>query len=152
MIGIQYLKYHPNEIPTLETGLTIAGPHSEFTKVNLSVNFAENMIYVNPIVRDYNRWIGCKNEIPLLLEKSEIYNCVEMLLDFSNNESYVKRRVSKVVKIFEEIVKAGTEINYRCLDCHDCTECRKEALLRKSVSKRILSNKLLKKVFPLILK
>ena len=54
MIGIQYLKYHPNEIATLETGLTlyrsafknpdssngvIAGPHSEFTKVNRSVNF-----------------------------------------------------------------------------------------------------------------
>ena len=73
MIGIQYLKYHPSEIATLETGLTlyrsafknpdssngvITGPHSEFTKVNRSVNFAGNMIYVNPIVRDYDRWVG----------------------------------------------------------------------------------------------
>ena len=50
---------------------------------------------------------------------------METLLDFSNNESYVQRRVPKMVKIFEEIEKAGTQINYRCLDCRDCTECRK---------------------------
>ena len=60
--------------------------------------------------------------------------------------------IDGLVKIFEEIEKAGTEINYRCLYCSDVQNVEKEALLRKSVSKRILSNKLLKKVFPLILK
>ena len=87
VVGIQYLQYHPNEIATLETGLTlycsafknpdssngvIAGPHPEFTKVNRSVNIAGKMIYIN-IVLAYDRWMGCKNEIPLLLEKREIY-------------------------------------------------------------------------------
>ena len=161
MIGIQYLKYHPREIATLETGLTlyrssfensdssqgvIAGPHSEFTKVDRSEHFVGKMVFINPIVRAYDKWIDLKNEIPLLWEKSEIYNCRETVSDlgFSNNETYVNKKVPKVVKIFEEIEKAGTEINYRCLDCRDCAQCKKgssieETSIQEDIEQQIIN-------------
>ena len=51
--------------------------------------------------------------------------------DFTN-ETYVTRnfankRVPKIVKRFEEVEKAGTELSYRCVKCRGCSNCKKSA-------------------------
>ena len=81
--------------------------------------FYEKSIYINPIVEEYNEHIKIRNEIPLLGQKTELYDC--------NNNFYGvnKKRAPKVVKVFDEIEHAGTEITYRCLDCRDCLECKR---------------------------
>ena len=43
----------------------------------------------------------------------------------NKKESYVAKRVPKLVKFFENIEKAGTEVSYRCIRCRGCTECKK---------------------------
>ena len=141
MIGTLYRKYQPIEVLRLASGLSllrsafknvdssdgvIAGPYPKFYDAERISNYAERRCEINPTVQMYGQWINLRNSVPLLGEKCETHPCSRDT--FESNDVYLKRK-PKVVSIFEDIEKAGTEVNYRCLDCRDCADCKKGPLI-----------------------
>ena len=44
-------------------------------------------------------------------------------------KTHAKKRVPKIVKLFEEVEKVGTEASYRCIRCRGCPDCKKSELI-----------------------
>ena len=52
------------------------------------------------------------------------------------DSGFVNRRMSlKIVKKFNDIENAGTEIMYRCIKCRDCLDCKTTLVYKKKVSR-----------------
>ena len=46
--------------------------------------------------------------------------------DFRNStESFTARRPPQNSKMYEAVENAGTEVTYRCVECRNCSECKK---------------------------
>ena len=46
-----------------------------------------------------------------------------------NAFAYIARRGPKCLKTFEGIEQSGTEVSYRCMECRNCKQCLKSALI-----------------------
>ena len=136
MIGIQYLKYYPKRIFSLPNGLTIyesqflnsdgsrglvGGPHRVFTEIqkNLKGNHLIMSAYLTDIVKTYKSGFELSIDVPLLGFKE-----IESNENFSKSEVFINKRPLKVLKRFDEVESAGTEISYRCVRCRGCADCK----------------------------
>ena len=57
---------------------------------------------------------------------------------------YRGNKVPKALKRFGEIENSGTEINFRCIDCRNCIECKKgpeieEISINEEVEQQLVS-------------
>ena len=133
IIGIKYLKYFPEVVFRLPSGLTIyespflsidgtrgvvGGPHQVFTMIekhyccdtftSLGTYFVEQIMLVR-------MGYQVNPDAELLCYKKE---CVGDIYDDH-------RKPIKDCKQFEITERAGSEVTYRCNDCRDCKNCKR---------------------------
>ena len=141
MIGTLYRKYQPIEVIRLESGLSllrsaflspdmtdgvIAGPCPESHNSDRTSHFVDRGDLIDPAVEAYTQSLILQNSVPLLGNKCDIFHCNRDT--FEGTDVCLKRKPNKV-KVFEDIENSGTEINFRCLNCRNCAECRKGPLI-----------------------
>ena len=122
MIGIKYLRYHPEQIFKLPSGLTIyksifknidgsrgviGGPHKIFSAIE-SHGICKNAFLINQL-NSFESGFQVNPDIKFLQYHS----------DDTDNKSYLKRQ-----KLFEMAEDAGSDISYRCIKCRSCTDCK----------------------------
>ena len=142
MLGIKYLKYYPEFVFRLPSGLTIyrsqfvssdgsrgvvGGPHQVFTQIekqcadsfmSLGTYFVKQLALVrmgylvNPDIR-------------LIGGTQENFGDIDIIGNTQYGESYTTRKALKKSRLFETVENAGTDINYRCVNCRNCSDCRK---------------------------
>ena len=145
MIGAKYMRYHPTPVFTIPSGLTIylspfkgfdgtkgvmGGPHKVFSAVQRQAK-SHHTSYLTqqyelfqmeyPINPD-NHLLGIK-----LTKQFDVYNDVEedennsVTLDKFQRSSFIN---AKKQKQFEVVENAGSEVNFRCVDCRSCSTCK----------------------------
>ena len=156
LIGIRYRKYFPKFIFELKSGLGIlesvfqspcgargvlGGPHKEFSKIEkkfkglgLQVNVSAYWSESAGLYREFNK---LQNEMPLLgmkinpnmfdIDETPVRTGCELQNGFEN--VCTSKRSPKCVKQFDEIENAGTEINFRCVECRACLKCKNSTRL-----------------------
>ena len=135
MIGIKYLRYHPEPIFQLPSGLTIyksmfqnadgscgviGGPHAVFTQI-------ENQFEIK---NNHQTTFLC-NQLSLYRSGYQINPDVHMLgykTDKVHFDCTVPNsdnvHVSRQIKSYEEAEETGTVISYRCVKCRNCVACK----------------------------
>ena len=138
MIGIKYLRYHPEKVFSLPSGLTIyescfcnpdgsrgviGGPHKVFTEIeanypvksfmSMQYELFKNGYQVNPDLSILS-FRSVKDNL------QEVVLGGESIITDSGNQSYASQRE----KMFQTVEDAGSEILYRCIDCRSCEICK----------------------------
>ena len=129
MIGIRYLRYHPEPIFKMPSGLTIyksafknpdgsrgviGGPHQIFSSIHKQgIHF---MFFTNQL-RSYHLGYQVNPDIRLLGYNS----------NYVNSDSYVKRET-----IFNMAEDAGSDISFRCVKCRSCSDCKNHDISQTS--------------------
>ena len=138
MLGIKYLRYFPEKVFQLPSGLAIyrshfknadgtfgviGGPHRVFTGIEqrhhlCASTFIQTQLQqfrfgyqVNPDVT----FLGFKN--PTLAESFNDQ-------DDTESQDKICHHVPRNLKSFNEAEEAGSEISFRCIKCRDCKECK----------------------------
>ena len=154
MIGSQYLKFYPEKVLKLASGLTlyesmlmnsdgtrgvVCGPHRSFTEflqrqgshISMSVYFTDQLLA-------YKRLKNFEKELTLLTDfvkddSMDVFpeKCSEIVLHSDQNfdPNHVHSccffaKKPKNFSKFESIECAGTEISYRCVRCRGCLACK----------------------------
>ena len=139
MVGIRYLRYFPKFIHQLPSGLTIyqsyfknvdgsygviGGPHKVFTEIeNLhhtsSSQFVSSQLqaakfgfYIDPDIRLLGPTFH--DEI-----RHDLY-----IPDVSRDEINDSYSPSYHIKLHQRFESVGTDINYRCINCRNCSTCK----------------------------
>ena len=132
MIGIKYLRHYPVLIFELPSGLSIyksrfenhdgslgviGGPHRIFSEI-------EKMCHVS-------KTFFISNQLKLFQNGYQVNPDVSFLgyKDFDNFHDICEPAStscvnSRKIKLFEKAEEAGSEINYRCIQCRDCKRCK----------------------------
>ena len=143
MIGTKYLRYHPQPVFSLPTGLTIfkspfvgvdgkqgiiGGPHQVITEVDKAqskITKTCQHAYLSGQYSLYRRIKGSNSSM-----NQECYDDIQSFQEFCfddqplNEESTCHFLTAKKQKRFEEVECAGSEILYRCVNCRNCQKCR----------------------------
>ena len=143
MIGIKYLRYHPERVFQLPSGLTIyksmftnsdgsrgviGGPHRVFSEIE--ANFFQKgqfHAYLSDQFKVYQNGYKVNPDLSLLSVKCNKDVFENLLLDNNNhgeNTPYKNVLSARNQRIFNEIEFAGSEISYRCSKCRNCKDCR----------------------------
>ena len=132
MLGIKYLKYFPREVFYLPSGLTIyesvflnpdgsrgvvGGPHSVFTAIEQQYGNFASKAYLNEQLIIVNQGYQINPDVSLLNVKPD--------KDLQKDSLSYGIKILKCQKAFENIENAGTEVNYRCISCRNCADCKK---------------------------
>ena len=152
MIGIKYLKYFPEAVFRLPTGITIyespflnldgtrgvvGGPHHVFSLIEKHCKSAQigMAVYLN----DQIRLVGLGYQVNPNLQLLGYEGNKDMIQDqFSesilnteekplSNEAWATAHTSRQIrlsKVLDMVENAGTEVLYRCINCRNCNECR----------------------------
>ena len=96
----------------------IGGPHTEIHK-NLNGNHLIMNTYLTDIVKTYKSGVQLRIDVPFLGFKE-----IESNENFSESEIFMNKRPLKVLKRFDGVESAGTEISYRCVRCCGCADCK----------------------------
>ena len=152
MIGSKYLRYHPEPIFTLPSGLTIykspfvnadgsrgviGGPHSIITQIDKAQNNQKmcQLAYLTEQHKIYRMGYQINPDNHLLSIKqrndfdvdpaNELYkeNQIPLTMDESICQSCHVLTASQQ-RHFEEVENAASEILYRCITCRKCLKCR----------------------------
>ena len=139
MIGIKYLRYHPEIVFQLPSGLTIfksafvnddggigviGGPHEVFSNIDIhfylkgkhEYNFFSNQYKL------YRTGYQVNPDISLLGFKANQFADDE---DSSTNQNLnTEVFMSKYQETFNQAENAGSEISYRCVNCRSCKKCK----------------------------
>ncbi|XP_066917918.1 uncharacterized protein [Clytia hemisphaerica] len=114
MIGIRYLRYHPKVIFQMPSGLTIykslfknpdgsrgiiGGPHEIFSMIEQQFKGSGKNTFFSNQLTIYKSGFSVNPDVPLLCAKP------------NKNQ-------------FDEAETAGSIINYRCMKCRDCENCK----------------------------
>ena len=141
MIGIKFLRYHPEPIFKMPSGLTIyksafknpdgsrgviGGPHQIFSSIHkqgIHFTFFSNQL------RSYQAGYQVNPDVRLLGYSS----------NYVNVDSYVKRET-----IFNMAEDAGSDISYRCIKCRSCSDCKDHDIsqtssIREEVEQHIIN-------------
>ena len=151
MLGIKYLRYYPEKVFQLPSGLTIyrswfknadgtrgvvGGPHKVFTEIESryhmnTATFLSDQYklfkagyQVNPDASLLHVKVkkDCFNKIMISEENENEMNCVSKNVKPSQSNMLVRN-----FKMFEEVENAGSEISYRCINCRNYKACKKHA-------------------------
>ena len=141
MIGIKYLRYFPIFVHQLPSGLTIyrshfkivdgsyeviGGPHKVFTEIE-NLHNASTSRFISSQLQAAKHGFYIDPGIRLL---GPIFNDeIRHDLHFSNesldgtNDSYHSSTTYNV-KLHQHFESVGSDINYRCIDCRNCSTCK----------------------------
>ena len=137
MIDIKYLRYHPQPVFQLPSGLTIyksmfrnadggsgmiGGPHEIFTAIekqfqltsNHQSNFFSNQLTL------YRHGYQINPDISMLGYKMCMFDVNNDVHEVMDRDVYIP----KWIKTFNEAEEAGSEISYRCTKCINCQDCK----------------------------
>ena len=136
MIGIKYLRYYPERIFQLPSGLIIykscflnpdgskgvvGGPHRIFSEIESSKGDAK--VFLTNQYRMYRAGYQVNPDIKHLQPDKPTTTCDE---DISNEvEQSYTCLASRAQSTFEIAENAGSEIRYRCPKCRSCEDCKK---------------------------
>ena len=153
LVGAKYLRYYPEPIFSLPSGLTIykspflnvdgtrgvvGGPHSVFTEVSKMFNsqhkqlshFSEQlqMFSQGYLINPDEYYLHSK--FPKDLKQNiTCLHCVNEEVDQWKSKGNIVKRQSLMTswneKLFNEVENAGSEILYRCVNCRSCKVCPK---------------------------
>ena len=141
MLGIKYLRYYPEKVFQLPSGLknadgtrgVVGGPHKVFTEIEpkyhmntatfLSDQYKlfKSGYQVNPDASLLHVKVkkDCFNNIMISEENENETNCVGKNVEPSQSNLLVRS-----FKIFEEVENKGSETPYRCNNCINCKACK----------------------------
>ena len=157
MVGIKYLRYHPEIIFQLPSGLTIyksvfksadggdgiiGGPHEIFTQIDQCLMTSNKTNYLLQQLSMYKSGYQINPDVSLLGYKTSKFNDENDGGDILEvKESYPSRKL----RLFNEVEKAGTDVMYRCIKCRGCNDCKnyeqQEAVSIKEEIEQDLINK-----------
>ena len=180
MIGSQYLKFYPEKVLELASGLTlyesmlvnsdgtrgvVCGPHRSFTKflqqqgshVSTSVYFTDQLLI-------YKHLRKVQGELTLLTDfvkddTIDIFPKKCLQLDSYSDKIFEPNHVHnccfltkkpKNFSKFEAIECAGTEISYRCVRCRGCTECKRSRRIESVSVQEEIEDEVVKKSVTLL--
>ena len=167
MIGIKYLRYFPEQVHQLPSGLTIyrspftnsdgslgviGGPHEVFSAIERqhhlsSSEFISNQIYfmqqnsqVSPDLK--LRGYHSNNDNYDIFEPEEPIDKVNTIS--SVNTQSQQDFLSKTKK-FENFETVGSEITFRCVNCRKCSTCKEHSLdesisIKEEVEQHAINN------------
>ena len=148
MLGIKYLRYYPEKLFQLPSGLTIyrawfknadgtrgfiGGPHKTFTEID-----SKYQINTTTFISDQNKLFKAGYQVcpnPSLLHCKIEKDCLNDFMSNTNEileplneemklEQLHNSVLARNLKIFEEVENAGSEISCRCNKCQDCKICK----------------------------
>ena len=139
MIGVKYLKYFPEQIFQLPSGLTIykscfrnidgsdgviGGPHQVFTNIENQHHIAQG--FINNQFNLYKFGYQVNLDVPLLAFKDKSYDINHDIekINITDQPNHVTVHSIRKLKQFNKIEHAGSEIKYRCVKCRSCLECK----------------------------
>ena len=142
MIGTKYLRYHPESVFSLPSGLTIfesclvgvnglqgviGGPHPSITQVdskNKTCQYAYNVHHDNSGEPLSNQIVD--KHIADISSNIELScSCLESIETNNIQEHHVCHQNTMIEqKYFENAENAASEILYRCVNCRNCQKCR----------------------------
>ena len=141
MIGIRYLRYYPEKIFELPTGLTIyeskfknidgtrgivGGPQHVFTEIEKRFygSVQQQKTYLLQQYSLFKMGYQVNPDISLLSIRENKDHLKDIILnDESEYESNTNYFSLKQQNIFNLVENAATEISYRCISCRDCKDC-----------------------------
>ena len=146
MIGIKYLRYYPEKVSQLPSGLSIyrswfknadgtrgviGGPHKVFTEIEStyhisSVSFVSNQyqlfksgyqVNLDASLLHLKMKKDCMNDF--IISEPDENNADQGMICGTENSLLARK-----LKIFEHVENAGSEILYRCSNCRSCKVCK----------------------------
>ena len=148
MLGIKYLRYYPEKIFQLPSGLTIykswflnadgsrgvvAGPHEVFTKIESKYHM-NSTTFFSEQYQLFKTGYQVNPDASLLYIKmnKDYFNNLMVNNDDDNNNRHPEMKemesnntlLVRSQKMFEEVENAGSEITYRCNKCKSCKVCK----------------------------
>ena len=155
LIGSRYSRCHPNEVWRVDglrvydssflsadgtTGV-IWGPHPDIDRQLQNQFQTQNVCltsYFPSTVSNLRERFEKERGLHLLDEKIMEEPCflIEKMRAFNEKNEIeedvrldenvlMTKRTPKLANLFDEIESAGTEVSYRCIDCRDCSKCKK---------------------------
>ena len=166
MLGIKYLRYYPEKVFQLPSGLIICrswfknadgtrrGPHKVFTEIESryhlnTATFLSDQYklfkagyQVNPDASLLHVKVkkDCFNNIMLSERNENEMNCASKHVEPSQSNILVRN-----FKMFEEVKNTGSEISYRCNNCRNCKTCKEDS--RADMNKTRITTALLPLMF-----
>ena len=151
LIGIRYLRYHPEPIFSLPSGLTIykspflnangtrgvvGGPHALFTEISKGFYHSSSspQLYLSEQLQLFNQGFLLSPD-EYYLDQNFIRNVRgdanychnltegDIAKSAQSDGKYLSLVTERNQKLFEEVEDAGSEIFYRCMDCRKCQKC-----------------------------
>ena len=145
MLGIKHLRYYPEKVSQLPTGLTIyrcwfknadgtrgvvGGPHKVFTEIESRYHMNTATTCSKQVTKStkMHSLLHVKvkkdffNNIMVSEENQNEMNCVSKNVEPSQSNMFVRN-----FKMFEEVENAGSEISKRCNNCRNCKACKEHA-------------------------
>ena len=149
MIGIKYLRYYPEEIFKLPSGLTIyqskfvssdgtrgviGGPHQVFTQIEKHFNGCNKLAntFLSQQYNLFRKGYQTNPDVSLLgvKEPKDIFDDLIVNNDVekdicTDNKSFIMKRE----KLFNHVENAASEISYRCINCRNCKACTSHEMI-----------------------
>ena len=134
IIGSQYLKFHPKEVFSLDSGLTIleskfvgsdgstgvlGGPHPSFYIRGPNPTHFGIGVFLTESTALYRAKWQAGMGVSLIGNKDLDLGTTEEL-----NACLAVKRAPGNKKIHDQVEEAGTEVSYRCVECRGCSECK----------------------------
>ena len=134
MIGIKYLRYHPEFMFQLPSGLTIykskfknvdggrgviGGPHEVFSAMERQFHLKKGL---SSFLCEQQKLYSFSYKVNLdvdLLGYKDTPNIISEVFDVYDS-SFSESLISKYSKRFENAENTGSEITYRCIKCRSC--------------------------------
>ena len=163
MIGIKYLRYYPQVIFQLPSGLTIyeslfcnpdggrgiiGGPHQIFNNIGNYHQLKTNSNFFTNQYQLYRNGYQINPDVSILGFKNKVNTDIddETNKKFEENDETIDSNVFAVrcEKLFRQVEEAGSVINYRCLKCRSCSVCKnhdqiEEISIREEVEQDVIN-------------
>ena len=139
MIGIKYLKYFPDVVFQLPSGLTIynshfknpdgsrgiiGGPHHVFTEIERFHHLCQHTTssFVSNQLKIFKDGFQVNPDVGILdFKNNNALHDVCLDTDITSNDNQKEVLVTRQLKLFEkEEEEVGSSITYRCINCRDC--------------------------------
>ena len=156
LVGVLYNDIFPEQVHKFPSGLAVhdshfkgpdgstgvfVGPHSEFSKAEREFrsNHSGHQVYFHqpenifhPDTELYRMNFLNRIDVPLLESRDEQLKNDSTETNSLISEVCICRRLPQQVKQFKMVDNAGTEIDFRCVDCRDCPICLKSPRLEQA--------------------
>ena len=145
MIGAKYLRYYPEEVFQLPSGLTIyrskftnadgsrgviGGPHQVFTEVERFFNGSvqHQRTFLSNQYEIFKLGYQANPDVSLLgvKEAKDYLNDIMLEIPEEKESNDFQKQVLSIrnQNIFNQVENAASEILYRCINCRDCKDCK----------------------------